>query len=281
MHEAKSSPLSAFVTLTYNEKNLPEDLSLKKKDVQDFFKRLRKKKQCSNKLCKKYNYTPDAKKIRYYAAGEYGDINEMENVNEQIKYISRYGSAKLGRPHYHCIIFNYWPEDSKKIGQYWSSKTLEDTWQKGFVVVGEVTFESASYTARYVTKKMRPSIDDREARFHYKGRAPEFALMSRGNASNKGRACGIGRSYYEEYKKEIWNNNSVVSRGREVSAPRYYKDRLKVEDWKLWQDVKTDSKHTDNSPKRMADIEKYLLGKEKFYESKKIKPRNQNEKINI
>lgn len=55
-----------FVTLTYNEECCPDQLV--KKDLQDFFKRLRK-----------------FLKIRYFACGEYGD--------------------RFGRPHYHFIGF--------------------------------------------------------------------------------------------------------------------------------------------------------------------------------
>lgn len=62
-----------FITLTYDNDHVPITdntfLSLKKKDVQDFFKRLRKR----------------SGKLRYYVCGEYG--------------------TNTKRPHYHAIIF--------------------------------------------------------------------------------------------------------------------------------------------------------------------------------
>jgi hypothetical protein len=68
-----------FVTLTYNDEHIKKTKNgfetLVKKDVQDFFKRLRK-------LTKQ--------KISYYAVGEYGDTGE--------------------RPHYHIILFNANPK---------------------------------------------------------------------------------------------------------------------------------------------------------------------------
>lgn len=53
---------SAFVTLTYNDENLPDNYSLSKVELQNFFDNLQHK-------FKDY----DGRKIRYYACGEYGD----------------------------------------------------------------------------------------------------------------------------------------------------------------------------------------------------------------
>ena len=61
---------AAFTTLTYDDDHLPQDNGLHKRDLQLFFKRLRKETLG--------NY-------KYYAAGEYG--------------------GRFGRPHYHMIVF--------------------------------------------------------------------------------------------------------------------------------------------------------------------------------
>jgi hypothetical protein len=75
MEEEKISSSAHFVTLTYNTQYVPITskgwMTLNKKDVQNFLKRLRK---------------IEPNKLRYYLAGEYGD-------------------QKM-RPHYHIIIFN-------------------------------------------------------------------------------------------------------------------------------------------------------------------------------
>lgn len=75
LQEEEVHASSFFVTLTYNTKNVPLTprgfMTLDKKNVQDFLKRLRKKQ-------------PDTP-IKYYYAGEYGSDNN--------------------RPHYHMIIF--------------------------------------------------------------------------------------------------------------------------------------------------------------------------------
>lgn len=75
MQEDKISSSSSFITLTYDTKFLPITrngyATIRKRDLQLFFKRLRKN---------------NSRKIRYYAVGEYG--------------------GKLKRPHYHIILFN-------------------------------------------------------------------------------------------------------------------------------------------------------------------------------
>ena len=78
--EAKMYDRMSFVTLTYNTQYVPISkngfMTLDKKDLQKFFKRLR-------------HHTD---KIRYYAVGEYGSLNK--------------------RPHYHIILFG---EDDKNL----------------------------------------------------------------------------------------------------------------------------------------------------------------------
>jgi len=70
IHELDDYKKSCFITLTYDDDNIPEFRSLKKHDLQKFFKRVRK---------------AYPGKIKYFACGEYGD--------------------KTQRPHYHAIIF--------------------------------------------------------------------------------------------------------------------------------------------------------------------------------
>lgn len=80
MQECSVSDSSYFLTLTYDTKYVPITqagfLSLSKRDVQLFFKRLRKAHESEEPL------SP----IKYYAVGEYG------------------GQTK--RPHYHIVLFN-------------------------------------------------------------------------------------------------------------------------------------------------------------------------------
>ena len=200
-----------FVTLTYDDLHVPKSyypdpatgeahtsLTLCKRDFQLWMKRLRKK------------FSDD--KIRFFACGEYG------------------GQTK--RPHYHAIIFGLHLDDLVKYKTvkegdsyytYYNSDSLQDTWPNGFVVVGQVTWESCAYVARYVTKK----LSGEQAEFYKKfNLVPEFSDMSR--------RPGIARQFYDEHGKDIYNNAyinvSTPKGGRKFKPPRYF-DRLFDEDF--------------------------------------------------
>lgn len=82
--------------------------------------------------------------IRYFLVGEYGDQTQ--------------------RPHYHAALFGVDPGFEAHIHKAWGH---------GFIHVGLVEQNSASYLAGYTTKKMTSADDDR-----LDGRHPEFARMS-------------------------------------------------------------------------------------------------------
>lgn len=180
VHEAKLHEQNSFITLTYSQNYLPPDGGLRKEDVQKFFKRFRK--------------LIHPQKLRYFYCGEYGE--------------------DLGRPHYHAIIFGYDFPDKKLLrsGEHpiYTSETLSTLWPFGISSIGSVTFESAAYVARYVTKK----VTGQAAEDHYKGRQPEFVDMSR--------RPGVAKEFALKYKDEILNNDSVICRGIEMRPPRFY-----------------------------------------------------------
>jgi hypothetical protein len=185
MHEASLYDDNCFLTLTYDNEHLPEDGSLNKKHFQDFMKRFRKK-------------FPDSK-IRYFHCGEYGE--------------------QLGRPHYHACIFNFDFEDKKlyKIvndQRLYTSVVLNELWSFGFCIIGSVTFESAAYVARYITKK----VTGEKAEEHYKGKCPEYITMSR--------RPGIGKGWYDKYHSDTCGNDFIILRGKKVGVPKFYDDQL-------------------------------------------------------
>ena len=59
LDEASYYKTNTFLTLTYNDENLPKDGSLSKEEVQKYLKRLRER--------------LDGREIKFYAAGEYGE----------------------------------------------------------------------------------------------------------------------------------------------------------------------------------------------------------------
>lgn len=125
---------NCFLTLTYNDANLPVGASLCKSDLQLFIKLLRKE------VARKEEVT-----FTYFACGEYGALNN--------------------RPHYHLIIFGWKPKDlvyfftdNKSKENVFQSPQLSRIWHKGFVSVGEnITLDTAKYCAKYLQKQVDSS----------------------------------------------------------------------------------------------------------------------------
>lgn len=131
MHEASLHENNCFLTLTLEKLN--ERKSLDKNDFRLFMVRLRKWCKNQNKKGSRYG------KIGYYMCGEYGE--------------------NFLRPHYHCCLFNFdFPDkrktdDSKSGHVQYESETLNKIWGLGRATIGDVTAQSASYVAGYVSKK--------------------------------------------------------------------------------------------------------------------------------
>lgn len=232
MHEAQMHDHNCFITLTYNEENLPYPPSLNVKHYQDFMKRFRKK------------YS-DAK-IRFYHCGEYGDENQ--------------------RPHYHAIIFGFdFPDkvlfkESFNGDNYYISESLNKLWGKGYCIIGEVTFESAAYVARYIMKK----VNGDKAEDHYTtvdpdtgelfSIKPEYTTMSR--------RPGIGRDWYDKYKSDVYPSDFVIVRGRRMRPPKYYDDLLSEDDGgeydyiKYQREIKANVHQLEQTSERLAVKEK-------------------------
>lgn len=182
-HEAKMQENSIFLTLTYDEEHLESD-RLIYEHFQLFMKRLRWKSD---------------KKLNYMVTGEYGEKNK--------------------RPHWHAIIFNYWPKDIKhkytsdRGDKVWESDEIHKIWKKGACEFGEVTMDSANYVARYAAKKLVHGKDE-EHDYH-----PIHKTSSK---------RAIGRSWIEKYWKHTFENGFVIlPNGEYAKIPRYYVDWCK------------------------------------------------------
>ena len=84
-HEQAFWDREGFITLTYADEYLPTGGVLVKRDLVNFFKRLRK--------------AISPRKIRYFACGEYG--------------------TRTCRPHYHAIVFGIDSRDSDIVAKAW------------------------------------------------------------------------------------------------------------------------------------------------------------------
>lgn len=139
-----------FLTLTYNEATVPFSsntgyTTLRKKDLQDFFKRLRKN---------------SGKVIKQFSVGEYG--------------------GEKDRPHYHSILFGlspYLQEDKSYVYNSWKNCD----WSNRNIRVnsiGSVTGASIRYVAKYIMKALSGSMA--EEAYSLKDRDPEFRIQSQG-----------------------------------------------------------------------------------------------------
>lgn len=199
MHEASLHQENSFLTLTYSDDHLPSGGTLVVKHFQDFMKRLRK---------------AHGAPLRFFHCGEYGE--------------------KFARPHYHCILFGCdFSRDRVEIERTQSgfpqfqSDKLDALWSHGRCTIGEVSFESAAYVARYCLKK----ITGEKAEDHYAGRKPEYVTMSR--------RPGIGKGWVEAWGfPNIYNADHVVLDGRESLPPPFYDKLLEKADPALFKKVK-------------------------------------------
>lgn len=143
MQEEKTATSAYFVTLTYGTKYVPISragyLTLNKKHLQNFFKRLR--------------FNTGNTNIKYYAVGEYGTEN--------------------WRPHYHAIIFNLESEFNVTDAWVTDKRTTEKPEAIGECHFGTVTGASIGYCLKYIAKRGRIPVHRNDDRL------PEFALQSK------------------------------------------------------------------------------------------------------
>ena len=196
IHEASLHSSNLFLTLTYNNSNLPSNRSLNLTHFQLFMKRLRKIK---------------GPKIRFYHCGEYG--------------------PQTLRPHYHAIMFNLSFDDltlySANNGKnpIYTSLELDEIWSYGECKIGEVNVSTARYVAGYIQKK----VTGNRAESHYQRHsidkqtgeilstwtvAPEYSTMSR--------RPGIGIGWFKKFHTDCYPSDFVTHKGAKHPIPRAY-----------------------------------------------------------
>lgn len=193
VHEAQMHEENAFLTLTFSperhESETDEEFKLRrvtliKTDFQKFMKRLREK------IYREYGV-----RVSYYYCGEYGE--------------------NYSRPHYHCCLFGFNFPDRKlwknsNGNKLYTSDLLNGLWKYGYCIIGDLTFDSAAYVARYVTKKITGKTADES----YCGRTPEFTDMSRNPA--------IGLRWLEKYHLDVYPSDEIIYNNKKLRPPKYY-----------------------------------------------------------
>lgn len=221
LHEKQLHEDNSFITLTYSE--VPPGGTLIKRDFQLFMKRLRK------------HFAP--KRVSYFHCGEYGETTR--------------------RPHYHAILFGVRFVDQKPFSRaadgstLYTSETLARLWPSGHSTVGEVTFESAAYVARYIMKKITGPAQDEKVRktpnalllkpyerLDESGEIhtllPEYTTMSLKPA--------IAKDWYGLYQTDVYPSDEVVVRGKVMKPPKYYDAILEKTDLELHTAIKEQRK---------------------------------------
>lgn len=174
LYELDSWNDASFLTLTYDDEHIPLDYGLRKKDLQNFNKRLRQ-----------LAWRRLGLRLKMYSVGEYGSVTK--------------------RPHYHGIYFGISPYNSdhrqlvKDAWRFCPEWQFDDRGDK--TAFGEVTHDSIQYVAGYVRKKL--SGDN--AKNEYGARQRPFSLVSRGLGltfaqSHKDRLVQNGYTYIRGQK---------------------------------------------------------------------------------
>lgn len=232
MNEAQMWPHNAYLTLTYDEKNVPEE-GLRHRDYQLFMKRLRK-------LCA-------PKTIRFYMSGEYGE--------------------KIGRPHFHAAIFNHDFNDKKYLKKnhrgdnLYTSEQLQKIWTKGFSTTGELTFQSAAYIARYIMKKQNNNEKQNEITQEKTGKIinqETGEIKTKKTEYNQmSRRPGIGQNWLKKYYNDVYPEGEILVNAHKAPPPRYYDDQFKKQNpeqykkMKLTRRIKGDLYRDHKTPARL------------------------------
>lgn len=239
LHEAQMHEDNCFLTLTYDDDHLPPNGSLVKADMQRFFKRFRAR--------------LDGRRIKFFYCGEYGD--------------------KGNRPHYHAIIFNYFPPDAvlhsyDKGNPYFISSFFSSIWSMGNHYLSSVSFDTCAYVAQYCTKKIISSYDF--TRVNLVDGTWWEVENEFGHQSN-----GIGLSWLNKYHTDIWKKRAdqddfdfvITSDGRKLPPPRYYLEKRKeLEDksgvsWSVKARRIARADPAEQRPERLRAKEKFAMGK--------------------
>lgn len=236
VHEASLHDENSVVTLTYAPEHLPRDGGLNPPDAVKFIKDLR--------AWEDYHAGKEGKPPRRFitwGCAEYGE--------------------KGGRPHYHIILFGYDFRDKEPYGHepgYYTSDILTQIWGKGQTQIMDLTFESAAYVARYITKKLNISVATPQAKAKiikekYGDKLPEQTVC----LTQK----GLGKEWYNEWKKEIYNGDIVYRSTKDgkripMTPPKYYDRRYEIEHNEQYERIKNARKIKNQ--KRMDKIRKEI-----------------------
>lgn len=227
--EMKNSETCYFLTLTYNNENLPQSDytntgTLYKPDFQRFIKRLRK---AQTKFTQQ--------KIRYYGVGEYGTTTH--------------------RPHYHAIAFNI---------NIHTLQLLPTLWKLGHIRADPINEARIHYITKYhvnFDKQARKGI--KEPEFALMSRKPgighQYVERAKKWHNDNGNLYVVNNGYKQNLPRYLRNKIFTEDRLKELQAERT-KDA-----WELaWEErerleklgIQQPEKYIKQSKQHQADLVK-------------------------
>ncbi len=196
---------SYFITLTFNDENMPPNYSLDKSLITKAIKLMRKK----------------ISKFRFFQIQEYG------------------GSTQ--RPHGHMVVFGLDIPDlelyREKPYLTYTSQILSECWPHGHVELNLLTIQTCIYIAQHDAAKILKPIPYHELKI-LESETGEFFTDREPESKSSSNRPGIGHDYYQKYKSEIYTTDSIVIDAMQFPVPKYFDTLLKREDPKLYEQIK-------------------------------------------
>lgn len=194
LYELSCWDCASFVTLTYNDVNLPLDRGLHLSDVTKFRDSL--------------EYYSGKRPYKFYHCGEYG--------------------TRYKRPHYHMILFGYDPyskKDRELVCKSWNKcePFFFDMFPKNYLKtnspVGQgmlpVCREDIAYVCGYVQKK----LNGEKAQEEYGNKKRPYSTGSH----------GLGLEFALKNAERLKENKWTFLNGKRIGIPRYFREKLGIE----------------------------------------------------
>jgi len=251
LHEASFHDHNQFLTLSYDDTTLPELANVEARDLQLFWKKLRKHYQGT--------------KLRYVAAAEYG-----ENTS---------------RPHYHAAVFGLPLEDGEQFTRnergdpLYKSQLLSKIWGNGFVTVGELTHQSAAYVAGYMLRDIKSDYSNTGDYQHFNQKTGELTPRRKPFATYSNKP-GIGLDWFLKYYRDVFPQDCIHTiDGQTRTVPDYYFRKLEEIDPALYAVVKQQRADAlDNPQVRWNSTRKRLKVRETCRKARiSLSPRGSNQ----
>lgn len=238
MQEYKICNEAHFVTLTYAPEYMTIEMgnvtpngfmTLNKKHVQDYMKRLR---YHEKRLRKRFKWKKEQDKafpVKYYAVGEYGTANK--------------------RPHYHLLIFNA------------CKQAITLSWKKDGNPIGNVHIDKVNMnTIKYTLKYMDKANNKLPYNFAAFDGVKQFNQQSTKLGENY-----LQKKHVVEWHRESTDRNFLINdRGFKIAMPRYYSLKIwpeGAERDKLLFDIQKAVKEAEKEDKQAFEKKRlYLQG---------------------